>query len=83
MKIRRFKLNALSAEGLRQKEMNAIVGGYATCRCSCYWENKGGSTSGTNMSANANHGYYSIEGCNQSEIDPEFGIGGVSGSVKA
>lgn len=27
MKIKRFKLNALSAEGLRQKEMNAIIGG--------------------------------------------------------
>ena len=27
MKFKRFKLNALSAEGLRQKEMDAIVGG--------------------------------------------------------
>lgn len=27
MKIKRFKLNALSKESLRQKEMSAIVGG--------------------------------------------------------
>lgn len=29
MKIKCFKLNALSAEGLRLKEMNAIIGGRA------------------------------------------------------
>ena len=54
MKIKRFKLNALSAEGLRQKEMNAIMGGTRMCSCSCYWANQGGSSSDDNKSANYN-----------------------------
>jgi len=43
MKILRITLNALSAESLRQKEMDAIIGG-KSCGCSCYWENQGGSS---------------------------------------
>lgn len=68
MKIKRFKLNALSVEGLRQKEMNAIVGGYRICTCSCYWENKGGSSSSNNKNANyalGDIGGVSYMGCNQ------------------
>ena len=68
MKIKRFKLNALSAEGLRQKEMNAIMGGTRTCSCSCYWANQGGSSLDDNKSANYNlgdTGGSSIHGCNQ------------------
>lgn len=64
MKIKRFKLNALSAEGLQQKEMSAIVGGN-DCNCSCYWANQGGSPDGANMSANYNYGYSSTQGCNK------------------
>lgn len=52
MKIKRIKLNALSAEGLRQKEMNAIVGGTRICSCSCYYANSGGSSSSDNKNAN-------------------------------
>lgn len=59
MKIKRFKLNTLSAEGLRQKEMNAIVGG-DTCGCGCLYEGqKGGSTTADNMNANGQKGYFS------------------------
>lgn len=35
MKIKRFKVNALSAEGHRQKKRNAIVGGSDSCRWGC------------------------------------------------
>ena len=66
MKIKRFKLNALSAEGLRLKEMNAIIGGRA-CGCSCYYANNGGSSSTDNMNANyavGDNGTDSTQGCN-------------------
>lgn len=70
MKIKRFKLNALCSEGLRQKEMNAIVGGEdKSCTCSCYWYGRGGSSSGTNMNANHEFGGYSSQGCNQYSYD--------------
>ena len=59
MKIKRFKLNALSAEGLRQKEMNAIIGG-DTCGCGCLFEGQpGGSATSTNKNANFQKGYFS------------------------
>ena len=64
MKIKRFKLNALSAEGLRQKEMNALLGGKA-CSCSCYYANSGGSQREDNMNANYAYGYTSVYGCDQ------------------
>ena len=64
MKIKRFKLNALSAEGLRQKEMNAIVGGNS-CGCSCAYEGKGGSSTSANMYANYDLNTQSSYGCNQ------------------
>ena len=41
MKIRRFKLNALSAETLQQKEMNVIIGGADSCGCACAYEGMG------------------------------------------
>lgn len=63
MKFKRFKLNAISAEGLKQKEMNAIVGGKA-CGCSCYYANTGGSSSYCNSGANYSKGYTSTTGCN-------------------
>lgn len=68
MKIKRIKLNALSAEGLRQKEMNAIVGGTRICSCSCYYANSGGSSSSDNKNANyalGDGGGVSYQGCNQ------------------
>lgn len=72
MKIKRFKLNALSAEGLRQKEMNAIIGG-KSCSCSCYWAGKGGSSIDDNNMANYKCNYASVHGCNQFTYDDEFG----------
>lgn len=68
MRIKRFKLNALSASELRQKEMNAIIGGTRVCSCSCYWQNLGGASSGDNRSANyalGDYGGESYHGCNQ------------------
>ena len=68
MKYKRFKLNAISAEGLKQKEMNAIVGGTRICTCSCYWADKGGSSSVDNQNANfalGDKGGESTQGCNQ------------------
>lgn len=68
MKFKRFKLNAISAEGLKQKEMNAIVGGTRICYCSCYWADKGGSSSVDNQNANfalGDEGGKSTQGCNQ------------------
>lgn len=72
MKIKRFKLNALSAEGLRQKEMNAIIGGNS-CSCSCYWAGKGGSSINDNNMANHKYNYASVHGCNQFSYDDEMG----------
>ena len=64
MKIKRFKLNAISAEGLQQKEMNAIVGGN-TCNCGCAYANQpGGSSTYDNMNANYGSGYNSTNACN-------------------
>lgn len=67
MKIKRFKLNALSAERLRQKEMCTLVGGVTICSCSCYYANSGGSSSNDNSGANykIGNGAYSTVGCNQ------------------
>lgn len=64
MKIKKFKLNALSSEALRQKEMDAIVGG-KSCGCSCAYENHGGSTTSANMYANYKLDIFSSYGCNQ------------------
>lgn len=59
MKIKRLKLNALSAEGLRQKEMNAIIGG-DTCGCGCLFAGQPeGSSTKDNQSANFQKGYFS------------------------
>lgn len=71
MKIKRFKLNALSAEGLRQKEMNAIVGGNS-CDCSCAYEGNGGSSTSDNMNANYKYGYESNNTCNFTSLS-EYG----------
>lgn len=64
MKFKRFKLNALSAEGLKQKEMNAIVGGN-TCGCSCAYANYGGSSTSDNKNANYSYDTTSSYGCIQ------------------
>ena len=88
MKLKRFKLNAISAEGLLQKEMNAIVGG-KDCTCSCYWYGQGGSPDGANSYANYGigpNGGYSTQGCNQALTTDEFAgypQGGASGYTKA
>lgn len=74
MKVKRFKLNALSKESLRQKEMSAIVGG-TSCTCSCYYAESSGSPSGTNSYANYGYGYHSSEGCNEYGYSDEYGAG--------
>lgn len=59
MKIKKFKLNALSSEILHQKEMSAIVGG-DTCGCGCLFAGKpGGSGTADNQNANFKGGYFS------------------------
>lgn len=68
MKIKRFKLNAISAEGLQQKEMNAIVGGN-TCNCGCAYANQGGSSTYDNMNANYGYGYAPNNTCNSFDRD--------------
>lgn len=57
MKIKRLKLNALSSENMRQKEMGAIFGGEFVCGCGCLFEGQpGGSTTAANGEANkSNH----------------------------
>ena len=68
MKLKRLKLSDLSDKSLKDKEMNALKGGNLEgCRCSCYWENQGGSSSDDNMSANYSlgDGTKSYDGCNQ------------------
>jgi natural product precursor len=60
--MKKVKLNALSMQYLKNKEMNALRGGGDRC-CSCV----GSSTSSDNRSANYNIGDYgghSIDGCN-------------------
>ena len=74
MKIKLFKLNALSAEGLRQKEMNAIVGGNS-CGCSCAYEGQGGSSTSANMYANYDINIQSPYGCNQVTYGDQSGLG--------
>jgi len=74
MKIKKIKLNALSSEVLRQKEMDAIVGG-KSCGCSCAYEGRGGSNSSANMYANYNLGISSSYGCNQVTLDDQYGLG--------
>lgn len=70
MKIKRFKLNVLSAETLQQKEMDAIIGGYESCGCACAYEGYGGSSFSDNKSANYNYGYTSNT-CNFVEYSSE------------
>ena len=72
MKIKRFKLNELSANELRQKEMNAIVGGKDPCGCSCAYAGNGGSSANDNMHANYNFDYSSDNACNFLE-ETEYG----------
>jgi len=69
MKIKRFKLNDLSANELRQKEMNAIIGGANSCGCSCAYADSSGSSTSDNMQANYNFGYVSDNACNLIEKD--------------
>lgn len=64
MKLKRLKLSDLSDKSLKDKEMNALRGGNC-CTCSCYWEDRGGSSSSDNSSSNYQFDGYSTEGCNE------------------
>lgn len=77
MKIKRFKLNALSQEGLQEKEMNAIIGGNS-CGCACSFEGQGGSSTNDNASANYQSGYVSNTKCNYVSYDSGEGFGFVA-----
>lgn len=59
MKIRRFKLNVLSAETLQQKEMSVLIGGADSCGCACAYEGMGGPSFSDNTNANYKYGYTS------------------------
>lgn len=67
MKLRKIKLSDLSDAGLKDKELNALRGGVdgAFCGCSCYWADKGGSSSADNSDANWDQGSISKQGCSQ------------------
>ena len=64
MKLKRLKLSDLSDKSLKDKEMNALRGGNC-CTCSCYWEDRGGSSSMDNLDANHSSYTSSVDGCNQ------------------
>lgn len=70
MKSKRFKLNVLSADVLRQKEMNALMGGDG-CTCGCAYSNRGGSSTSDNAYANYERGYQSRNSCNIIELSGE------------
>jgi natural product precursor len=62
--MKKVKLNALSMQYLKKKEMNALTGGGA-CSCSCAYANSGGSSTTDNSQANYGLGNgYSIGGGN-------------------
>ena len=60
--MKKIKLNALAAQTLSQIEMNAVKGGTATCGCSCYYANSGGSSTMDNGYANRATGLKSPKG---------------------
>ena len=59
--IKRFRLNSLSADELKQKEMDAIRGGYSDsdCGCGCIYQDSNGSNIYDNGNANKDYGYSS------------------------
>ncbi|MCH4895908.1 rSAM-modified peptide [Marinilabiliaceae bacterium JC040] len=61
MKMKKIKLNNLSARKMSEKQMNVINGGNS-CGCSCYYHNRGGSSESSNYSANNESGLYSKHG---------------------
>ena len=69
MEKKKIKLNLLSVNNLRAKQMNDLIGGSPSCSCSCYYQGGGGGSS-TEDNGNANYyigenGGYSLQGCNQ------------------
>lgn len=59
----RLKLNQLNAEELKQRQMNALRGGY-NCGCGCNYAAQGGSSSSENYNANVANGYTQSGGGN-------------------
>lgn len=68
MLTKKLKLSTLSEAVLKDKEMNAIIGGIRKCGCSCRYQGQsGGSALNNNSTANyylGDGGGYSPEGCN-------------------
>ena len=68
MEKKKIKLNLLSANNLRAKQMNDLIGGSPSCSCSCYYEGTGGSSTEANGNDNyyiGENGGHSTQGCNQ------------------
>jgi natural product precursor len=65
-KLQKLRLNALKEQYLAEKQMKVLSGGECvTCQCSCYWAGNGGSSIASNKTANAQHGYSSVDGYNR------------------
>ena len=57
-KLERLKLNQLSREELKKRELNQIKGGTGECcGCGCYYQFEQGSSTSDNYSANIAQGY--------------------------
>lgn len=54
-----MKINQLSKNALSKQEMKHTKGGACGCGCGCYYENKGGSSTSSNNSANNAGGLHS------------------------
>lgn len=59
----RLKLNQLNAEELKQRQMNALRGGY-NCGCGCNYVFEGGSSNLDNYNANVANEYSQSGGGN-------------------
>lgn len=60
-KIEKLKLNQLSKEELKKRELNQIRGG-SCCKCCCGYQWEGDSSTGDNYSANLAAGHTSSYG---------------------
>ena len=74
--MKNLKLNALASESLSKVEMNHVRGGSneRCCSCSCAYANSGGSSTGSNASANykIGDGGHSITGSNSTTVCISF-----------
>lgn len=62
-KLERLKLNQLSREELKKRELNQLKGGTGEC-CGCYYQFENGAGTAENYSANIAQGYSKSYGGN-------------------